>query len=115
MVYNQLNARWMTKLVARVFSGLTLLFKPLLVLCLVIVLAFGTADGAWAASSGGRVGGGSFRAPTPPRPVAIDRPVPDPTVAPLSPILAAELVPSFSCLCPLSLEEEGSADCSLLS
>ncbi|MBW4562817.1 MAG: DUF1517 domain-containing protein [Mojavia pulchra JT2-VF2] len=45
-----------------------LAFKPLLktffVLSLVLALALGHADGALAARSGGRIGGGSFRAPS---------------------------------------------------
>jgi len=40
------------------------LLKPLLAVTLAIVLVFGQADGALAARSGGRIGGGSFRAPT---------------------------------------------------
>lgn len=32
---------------------------------LAVVLVFGHADGAWAAKAGGRIGGGSFRAPAP--------------------------------------------------
>lgn len=38
--------------------------KPLLAATLAIVLVFGQAQGAWAASSGGRIGGGSFRSPS---------------------------------------------------
>lgn len=38
-------------------------FKPLLAATLAIVLLFGHAQGAWAAS-GGRIGGGGFRTPT---------------------------------------------------
>jgi uncharacterized membrane protein len=60
MVYNQRVPR----LVPTLLSGLKSLIKPLLALCLVIGLVLGNADGAWAASSGGRVGGGSFRAPS---------------------------------------------------
>lgn len=41
------------------------LFKPMLALGLALVLVFGHADGAWAAKAGGRIGGGSFRAPAP--------------------------------------------------
>jgi uncharacterized membrane protein len=48
------------KLFAVVKSSL----KPLLVAFLVITLFLGQADGALAARSGGRVGGGSFRVPT---------------------------------------------------
>ncbi|QQE65203.1 hypothetical protein GFS31_18890 [Leptolyngbya sp. BL0902] len=54
----------------RLFQRLTLprvkpLWKPLLALGLAVVLVFGHADGAWAAKAGGRIGGGSFRAPAP--------------------------------------------------
>ncbi|XGB40846.1 MAG: DUF1517 domain-containing protein [Nodosilinea sp. LVE1205-7] len=45
---------------------LQLLVKPLIALGLVMVLWFANADGAWAARSGGRMGGGSFRAPSRP-------------------------------------------------
>ncbi|HEY9639976.1 MAG TPA: DUF1517 domain-containing protein [Coleofasciculaceae cyanobacterium] len=38
--------------------------KPLLVIGLVLTLVLSQADGALAARSGGRIGGGSFRAPT---------------------------------------------------
>ncbi|WP_373528400.1 DUF1517 domain-containing protein [Nostoc sp.] len=40
------------------------LLKTFLALSLVLALAFGHADGALAARSGGRIGGGSFRAPS---------------------------------------------------
>lgn len=40
------------------------LLKPLFLFSLVITLALGHADGAWAARSGGRIGGGSFSAPS---------------------------------------------------
>ena len=40
--------------------------KPLVALGLVLVLVLGHADGAWAARAGGRIGGGSFRAPARP-------------------------------------------------
>lgn len=40
------------------------LFKPVLAIALIVVLAFGHADSALAARSGGRIGGGSFRAPS---------------------------------------------------
>ena len=47
---------------------LQLAFKPLLktffILSLVLTLALGHADGALAARSGGRIGGGSFRMPS---------------------------------------------------
>ena len=39
-------------------------FRPLLALVLVCVLVFGTAGEAMAARTGGRIGGGSFRAPS---------------------------------------------------
>jgi uncharacterized membrane protein len=41
------------------------LAKPLVAIALVMVLVLGHADGAWAARAGGRIGGGSFRAPSP--------------------------------------------------
>ncbi|MEO1299985.1 MAG: DUF1517 domain-containing protein, partial [Cyanobacteria bacterium J06636_16] len=40
------------------------MFKPLMALALIGVLMFGHADSALAARSGGRIGGGSFRAPS---------------------------------------------------
>jgi uncharacterized membrane protein len=40
------------------------LFKPLITLVLVLTLVFGQAHDAFAARSGGRMGGGSFRAPS---------------------------------------------------
>ncbi|MBF2066031.1 MAG: DUF1517 domain-containing protein [Calothrix sp. C42_A2020_038] len=40
------------------------LLKSLLLLCLVFGLVFSHVDGAYAASSGGRIGGGSFRVPS---------------------------------------------------
>ena len=46
-------------------QGVKSLFKPMLALGLALVLVFGHADGAWAAKAGGRIGGGSFRAPAP--------------------------------------------------
>jgi uncharacterized membrane protein len=45
------------------FTRIKPLFKPLLALCLAVMLVFGQAQGALAAS-GGRIGGGSFRAPS---------------------------------------------------
>lgn len=45
-------------------KSLKLLLKPLVAICLVCVLVFGQADSALAARSGGRIGGGSFRAPS---------------------------------------------------
>jgi len=42
------------------------LSKPLMAVALALVLVFGHADGAWAARAGGRIGGGSFRAPARP-------------------------------------------------
>lgn len=44
--------------------SLTALVKPVLAFCLVFTLVFGTMDSALAARSGGRIGGGSFRAPS---------------------------------------------------
>lgn len=44
------------------------ILKSLFLLCLVFSLAFGHADGALAARSGGRIGGGSFRMPSSSRP-----------------------------------------------
>jgi uncharacterized membrane protein len=46
------------------FNRLKPLVKPIMALALVGVLVFGHADGALAARAGGRIGGGSFRAPT---------------------------------------------------
>lgn len=45
-------------------SAIQPLFKPLLVVFLVFTLVFGQAQGALAARSGGRIGGGSFRMPS---------------------------------------------------
>ncbi|MEL6128643.1 MAG: DUF1517 domain-containing protein [Cyanobacteria bacterium J06633_23] len=47
-------------------SWLRPLLKPLLVCVLALVLVFSQADGALAARAGGRIGGGSFRAPSRP-------------------------------------------------
>ncbi|WP_035991373.1 DUF1517 domain-containing protein [Leptolyngbya sp. KIOST-1] len=55
-------------MVKQLFQRLRPLLKPLMAVILAVVLVFGTADGAWAAA-GGRMGGGSFRAPAP-RPMA---------------------------------------------
>jgi uncharacterized membrane protein len=49
------------------------LLKSLFLLCLVFGLAFGNADGALAARSGGRIGGGSFRMPSSSRPYSAPR------------------------------------------
>lgn len=46
------------------FSHLKPLVKPFMALALIGVLFFGHADSALAARAGGRIGGGSFRAPT---------------------------------------------------
>lgn len=51
-------------MVKQLFQRLKPFLKPLMALVLAVVLVFGTADGAWAAA-GGRMGGGSFRAPAP--------------------------------------------------
>ncbi|MEM9002312.1 MAG: DUF1517 domain-containing protein [Cyanobacteria bacterium P01_F01_bin.86] len=48
----------------KLFSRLKPLFKPLMALVLMGVLVLGHADSALAARSGGRIGGGSFRAPS---------------------------------------------------
>jgi uncharacterized membrane protein len=55
-------------MVNQLFRRLKPFLKPLVAIVLAVVLMFGTADGAWAAA-GGRMGGGSFRAPSP-RPMA---------------------------------------------
>ncbi|NJL46171.1 MAG: DUF1517 domain-containing protein [Leptolyngbyaceae cyanobacterium SM2_3_12] len=47
----------------RLFQRLKPIVKPLIMAGLVLVLILGNADGAWAAKGGGRMGGGSFRAP----------------------------------------------------
>lgn len=49
----------------KLFALIKPLLKPFLIASLVITLVFSHADGALAARSGGRVGGGSFRAPSP--------------------------------------------------
>lgn len=49
----------------RLFQRFKPLVKPLMAVLLAVVLVFGHADGAWAAKAGGRMGGGSFRAPAP--------------------------------------------------
>lgn len=49
----------------KLFSVMKPLLKPLFLFGLVATLAFGHADGAIAARTGGRIGGGSFRAPSP--------------------------------------------------
>jgi len=46
------------------FHRLKPLIKPVMAIALMGVLMFGHADGALAARAGGRIGGGSFRAPT---------------------------------------------------
>ena len=51
-------------MVKQLFQRLKPFLKPLMAVVLAVVLVFGTADGAWAAA-GGRIGGGSFRAPAP--------------------------------------------------
>ncbi len=48
----------------KLLSAMKPLFKSLFLFCLVVTLALGQADGALAARSGGRIGGGSFRAPS---------------------------------------------------
>ncbi|MBD1874705.1 DUF1517 domain-containing protein [Nodosilinea sp. FACHB-131] len=51
-------------MVKQLFQRLKPFLKPLMAMVLAVVLVFGTAQGAWAAA-GGRIGGGSFRAPAP--------------------------------------------------
>ncbi|MBW4488193.1 MAG: DUF1517 domain-containing protein [Trichocoleus desertorum ATA4-8-CV12] len=48
----------------KLFSVIKPLFKSVLLVGLVLTLALSNADGALAARSGGRIGGGSFRAPS---------------------------------------------------
>jgi len=48
----------------KIVSAIKPLLKPLFLFSLVITLALGHTDGALAARSGGRIGGGSFRAPS---------------------------------------------------
>ncbi|AFY80986.1 putative membrane protein [Oscillatoria acuminata PCC 6304] len=50
----------------KLLSAIKPFFKPLLAIALVVVLVLGSADAAFAARSGGRIGGGSFRAPSRP-------------------------------------------------
>ena len=49
----------------KLFSVMKPLLKPLFLFGLVATLVFGHTDGALAARTGGRIGGGSFRAPSP--------------------------------------------------
>lgn len=51
-------------MVKQLFQRLKPFLKPLMALVLAVILVFGPAGGAWAAR-GGRMGGGSFRAPAP--------------------------------------------------
>jgi uncharacterized membrane protein len=55
-------------MVQKLLRQLKPLLKPLVAIALVLVLVLGHADGAWAARAGGRIGGGSFRAPRPTAP-----------------------------------------------
>jgi len=48
----------------KLLSAMKPLVKPLIILGLVLTLALGHADGALAARSGGRIGGGSFSVPS---------------------------------------------------
>jgi uncharacterized membrane protein len=48
----------------KLFGWIKPVFKPLFIAMLVLTLAFSHADGALAARSGGRIGGGSFRVPS---------------------------------------------------
>ena len=49
----------------QLLSKIKPLLKSLFAIGLVLTLVLGNADGALAARSGGRIGGGSFRAPAP--------------------------------------------------
>jgi uncharacterized membrane protein len=49
----------------RFFQRFKPLAKPLIAISLIGMLVLGHADSAWAARAGGRIGGGSFRAPAP--------------------------------------------------
>ncbi|EKQ66726.1 putative membrane protein [Leptolyngbyaceae cyanobacterium JSC-12] len=51
----------------KLISHIKPLLKPLIVITLIVAIAFGHANDALAAAGGGRIGGGSFRAPTPSR------------------------------------------------
>lgn len=55
-------------MVQRLLRRIKPLIKPLVAIALVLTLVLGHADGAWAAKAGGRIGGGSFRAPRPTAP-----------------------------------------------
>ncbi len=57
----------------RFTSAIKPLLNTLFVLCLAFGIAAGNADGALAARSGGRIGGGSFRMPTTSRPYSAPR------------------------------------------
>lgn len=52
----------------KLFAWIKPALKPLLIACLAITLFLSSADGALAARSGGRIGGGSFRMPSTSRP-----------------------------------------------
>lgn len=54
----------MRRKLQNLFSSFKPLLKPLMALVLIGVVMFGHADSALAARSGGRIGGGSFRAPS---------------------------------------------------
>jgi uncharacterized membrane protein len=55
-------------MVQRLLQRIKPLIRPLVALALIFTLVFAHADGAWAAKAGGRIGGGSFRAPRPTAP-----------------------------------------------
>jgi uncharacterized membrane protein len=55
-------------MVQRLLRQIKPLIKPFVALALIMTLVLGHADGAWAARAGGRIGGGSFRAPRPTAP-----------------------------------------------
>jgi uncharacterized membrane protein len=54
----------MVPMFKKVWAAVRTLYKPLIVLALSFTLVFSNAHDAWAARSGGRIGGGSFRAPS---------------------------------------------------
>lgn len=61
---SQFDINKMTSMGRKIISIAKSLAKPLFIFVLVLVLALQQADGALAARSGGRIGGGSFRAPS---------------------------------------------------
>lgn len=61
---SQLILNKLIKMIKSFFSKIKPIFKPLLVLTLIFTMVLSNAHDALAARSGGRIGGGSFRAPT---------------------------------------------------